>query len=448
MGFVAAALLLGACSSGGDSGNTGGTTGSTGGTTGSTGGTTGSTGGTTGSTGGTTGSTGGTTGSTGGTTGSTGGTTGSTGGTTGSSGGTTGSNGGTTGGNGGSGGTAAGGTGGTTSTGPKLSAGCGMAPGSSDSQSNFVLKNIMVTGVDTAFVSAHPPSNTSYTWTMRNYGIRLPKSYNPNSPYALDLEGTGCGGNDTVGKGGDFALPSTGATQMEAIQIGLSYLPSNSINTCATFADGYSNSPEPAYMRAIINEIEANYCVDMNKVFVNGYSSGAWMAALSGCTNADQVRAFGVQVGGGLRTRPPCMNKPVAAMFVVGLADTGNPIGPLKTAQNDSFGSVGLRDEILKRNGCVAQDFQIVDTCSANGGTCAAGIQIGDTYSNVPNAVWNDTYSKCHMYTGCPAKYPVVWCPLNVNHGNGQTPMGGDSALIENYRRTAMWQFFSSLPPE
>ena len=51
------------------------------------------------------------------------------------------------------------------------------------------------------------------------------------------------------------------------------------------------------------------------------------------------------------------------------------------------------------------------------------------------------------MYTGCPPKYPVVWCPLNVNHGNGPNPMGTDGgAVLEGYRLQGMWDFFNSRP--
>jgi hypothetical protein len=296
----------------------------------------------------------------------------------------------------------------------------------------------------------------TYSFTKRNYFMRLPTGYDPNTPVAIDMAGVGCGGNDIAGMNGDYTIPpgpSAGVNQSVTIQVGLSYVPSNSINTCATYADNFVNTPEPAYLNAIIDDISSKYCVDKNKVFVTGYSSGAWEAIMSGCANQDRVRGFGVQIGGGLRlTHAVCEAKPSAAMFVVGLQDTGNPIGPLATPLNNSYGSQGARDEQLKRNGCVASDFTFVDTCSA-GATgagqpaCAAGVATGDTYGNAPHAQWNAKYPKCMMYTGCPAKYPVVWCPLNVNHGNGPNPMGTDGgAILEGYRLQGMWDFFSSLP--
>ena len=63
-------------------------------------------------------------------------------------------------------------------------------------------------------------------------------------------------------------------------------------------------------------------------------------------------------------------------------------------------------------------------------------------------AMWNAKYPKCLTFTGCPAKFPVVWCPLDVNHGNGPHPMGPDQSVVDSYRLTGMWEFFSSLPPE
>jgi poly(3-hydroxybutyrate) depolymerase len=270
------------------------------------------------------------------------------------------------------------------------------------------------------------------------------------------MAGTGCAGGETTGNNMAYALPplASGATsQAESIQIGLSYNKSSAANpSCIAFTDDYPNSPEVQYLSAVADDVAAHYCVDKNKVFLNGYSSGAWEAVLGGLTNQDKIRAYGVQIGGGLRKNgPAAINKPIAAMFVVGTIDSGNPIGPMATPKNDSIGSVAARDELLKRNGCVAPDFQIVDTCPGTGNTptvpCTAGVVVGDTYSNVPHTMWNAKYPKCHMYTGCPAKYPVVWCPLIADHGDGNIPGGGDGgAIVESYRKQGMWDFFMSLP--
>jgi poly(3-hydroxybutyrate) depolymerase len=301
-------------------------------------------------------------------------------------------------------------------------AGCAMQPAVDDSQTNFVKKEIMVSGVDATFIAKYPPNaGSKYSWTKRNYYLRLPKSYSPDQPYAIDMAGTGCGGNETSGSAGEYVIPP-GAAQTEALQVALSFVTSSAANpNCVGFTDDYVNSPEPQYINAVIDDVSAKYCVSKAKVFVNGYSSGAWEAIMTGCTNQDRVRAFGVQIGGGLRMhRPACMPKPSAAMFVVGLQDTANPIGPLTVAQNDSLGSAPARDELLMRNGC---------TGTATG-------------------PWNAAYPKCVMYTGCPAKYPVVWCAMNVNHGNGPNPMGTDGGtVLEGYRRQGLWEFFKSLPP-
>lgn len=418
VGLVAMGLLLGACSSsdGGGDDNTAGT--AAGGTLGG-GGTAGASGETAnaGSSGASTAGQGGAEGTAGGNAG------GSAGVQAGGAGGVD---------NGGAGGESAG-SGGTGGAAMNLSAGCGMLPRDEDSTDSFVKYDIMVPGVDPAFISANPPTNAGeYTWTARNFYLRLPQNYDVSKPYAIDIAGTGCGGNATVGASGDYILPPM-STQTDAIQVALSYVPSSTVNTCATFADDFTNSPEPMYLNAIIDELEAKYCIDKNKVFVNGYSSGAWEAVMSGCTNQDKVRAYGVQIGGGLRiSHPTCLDKPAAAFFVVGTADTGNPIGPLDAPLHDSYGSAPARDEQLVRNGCVASDFAFTHD---------------DVYGNAPHAEWNPAYPKCQMYTGCPAEYPVVWCPLDVNHGDGPNPTGTDGgAILASYRLTAMWEFFMSLP--
>jgi hypothetical protein len=334
------------------------------------------------------------------------------------------------------------------------SAGCGMAAMSTDSMTKFTQKVIMVSGVDPAFVARFPVSGgAQFNWTHRNFYLRLPANYDPSVAYPVDMEGSGCAGGETTGSAGEYALPAT-VNQTAAIQIGLSYVTSPAATpSCTDWTYDYTNSPEPAYLHAVMAAVEASYCVDTSRIFINGYAESGALATLAGCTNPDEIRAYGVQIGGGLTLKhPACKPGPVAAMYVVGINDGGTPIGPLATPQDDSVGSVASRDELLHRNGCVAPDFQIVDTCPAIDPTslalpCAAGVATGDTYGNAPHALWDPAYPKCHTYTGCPAKYPVVWCPLSVNHGNGPNPMGSDGgSTVENYRRTAMWKFFSTLP--
>jgi poly(3-hydroxybutyrate) depolymerase len=269
--------------------------------------------------------------------------------------------------------------------------------------------------VDAAFVAAHAPNaGSQYSWTHRNYFLKLPQGYDGTTPFPVTIAGTACAGTETAGATGDYSLPTDKMNvESGAIKISQSYVVSDAVSSCAGFADDFANSPEPAYLRAVLAEVEANYCVDTSKVFINGFDSGAFQAVTAGCTNASQIRAFGVQIGGGLRlTHAPCETHPVAAMFVVGTQDTAEPIGPVTPPVNDSNGSAPARDDLLTRNGCVGND----------------------------TAPWNASYPACVKYTGCPVAYPVVWCPLDVPH------IGGDQTQVATYRLQGLWEFYSSLP--
>jgi poly(3-hydroxybutyrate) depolymerase len=323
----------------------------------------------------------------------------------------------------------AGGSGsGTFPTGP--SSGCNMPPAATDSSTNWVKRDIDVTGVPADFIATYtfsyydPVTNKtghdgpSYTWTHRNYFVRLPTGYDPSTPYPVVIGGSGCGGSETVGSEGGYSVLGTGPGETQAIQVSLSYVneAKASPSGCIGFADDFTNSPEPAYIRAAIADMESKYCIDKSKVFLSGYSSGAWEATLSGCTNSDELRGYGVQIGGGLRLhRPACTTHPVAAIYVVGKSDTSNPIGPLTSPNDDSYGSAPSRDDILTRNGCT---------------------------DKTTTAMWDPTYPMCVKYTGCPAQYPVVWCALE---GVGHNPDPND-ATVNLYRYNAIWKFYSTLP--
>jgi polyhydroxybutyrate depolymerase len=288
------------------------------------------------------------------------------------------------------------------------SAGCGKGPPAGDGSDSFVRHDLDVTGVDPAFVAAHPPqaSLKPYDWTHRNYFLKLPAHYDENRAYPVSMGAPGCGGDKFSGNNGGLrALPNG---QADAIEIGLSYV----FDGGACFADDYVNTPELPYFDALLREVESRYCVDRSRVFVDGFSSGAWETYLFGCARAGVVRGIGTAEGGLRLTRPACTNVPVAAFLIAGLQDQENPIGPLATPKNDSYGSAPARDDILKRNGCT--------------GT-----------AQVP---WDPAFPKCLRYTDCPAEYPVVWCAIDDGHGPGNPPGG------PNYSGQGFWKFWSLLP--
>jgi poly(3-hydroxybutyrate) depolymerase len=320
------------------------------------------------------------------------------------------------GGSGNAGGTAGGGgTGGGSATG---TLGCKMNPPDTDSSTKWVKHDIEVSGVDPAFITQYPPNaGTTYNWTHRNYFLRLPTGYDSSKVYPVTIGSSGCGGPETVGSEGGYAPLGTSPGETQAIQVALSYVLSSAANSdCggAVFADKFPNSPDVQYLAAVVKDVQAKYCSDAGKVFLSGYSSGAFESVQLGCANSDILRGYGVQIGGGLRVNGPKPCKgPIAAMFVVGLQDNENPIGPLASPLHDSTGTAPARDEVLKRNGC----------------------------TDNTTAPWDPAYPDCVKYTSCPAKYPVVWCPIMSGH----TPDAADPA-IGKYRYEGLWKFWSTLP--
>jgi poly(3-hydroxybutyrate) depolymerase len=298
---------------------------------------------------------------------------------------------------------------------PRKSAGCGLPPPTTDSDAGFIKHDLMVSGVSQSYIAAHAlaPDDAPYTFTARNYYVRLPTGYDVNKPYRVVFGGAGCGGKATVGSEGAY-LPSVHADQL---QISMSYLPTQG-NTTATnpgscFADGATDSPEVPYFDAVLAEVAKKYCIDEKKVTVEGYSSGAWMALLLGWARAGVVRGIALEAGGLRNNRPPGANKPVAAFMVATNGDTENPInlmpGDAKAIELAALGSGQARDEILKRNGC----------------------------TGTTTAMWDADYPLCQKYTGCPAAYPVVWCLMNT---------GGHFPAHKPYTPDGYSKFLGSLP--
>ena len=250
-----------------------------------------------------------------------------------------------------------------------MTAGCGKQI--LDEPGKDILHNLMVKGV------------------ARRYWTKLPTNYDPAKPTPLVFYGPGCGASGVEG------APLDNSIKDSAMRVFV-------IGTGGCF-DTAGPEPETGYFNAVLDEVQANFCTDTAKVFVSGYSSGAWLSDLLSCTAGDRIRAIGTAAGGFKATHPPCKGNP-AAMFHAGTNDGANPITKLN-AQGVNEGSSAARDRLLMDNGCTAETKE-----------------------------WDPKYPYCKEYIGC--KSPVVWCQQDgVGHSNG-----------EEVARTGWWKFWSSLP--
>jgi poly(3-hydroxybutyrate) depolymerase len=336
------------------------------------------------------------------------------------------------GGSAGSGGT--GGSGGTPPGGPYdvprgKSVGCGTV-NLEDEPGAYEVHDLNVPGVDSYWLTEREPyaGQSPYTFEFRSYAIRLPVGYDPNVPYPIVFQGGGCGNTDgTSGHtGGRDMLPDSGEGQ--AIQVGLSYVYPDGAGAC--FQDEGANTYELPYFDAVYAEINSKYCIDLEKVFIGGYSSGAWMAYSMAFARGGVIRGIGTGAGGIRADRPPESELPFAAFMITGEDDGANPVHDTKDGSTcggteaegcwkgeticgfpgaedcEDEGSAAARDHILERNGCVGTTTE----------------QFG---------IWPD----CKKYTGCPAAFPVVYCMPAGGHTDG-----------EDRLNPGVWDFWSALP--
>lgn len=105
--------------------------------------------------------------------------------------------------------------------------------------------------------------------------------------------------------------------------------------------EGGADNRDLAFTRAMLDEIEDNYCVDLDRVFTTGFSNGAFFSTLLGCEMSERFAAVAPVAGGALRgeCRP---RRPVPVMIHHGTRDDLIPV---------EWARAG-RDQWLSANGC------------------------------------------------------------------------------------------------
>jgi hypothetical protein len=247
-------------------------------------------------------------------------------------------------------------------------------------------------------VTIDPKFDAGYA--NRRYWTRPPQAYDKSKAWPLTIWGQGCG----QGNNPETTPMTMGPAAMASVQVEL-LAPQNQQNHCYYAGpDGDdAKSPELPYFDKVLEETLNTFCIDTSKVFVGGYSSGAWFTGLISCNRASKVRGIGMAAGGLQLNHDPCMG-PVAGLITRGTADGGTPLAQAEAA----------RDSLIERNGCTM-----------------------NTMPWLPGETAFDS-SSCVEYQGCMPGYPVIWCPTPGGHTNTIN----DSKLTPH----GLWKLWSSLP--
>ncbi len=250
------------------------------------------------------------------------------------------------------------------------------------------------------------PATGNLTLTLGNdtlqYIVSIPDDYDPSQPYPLGFGLHGANRTDQNCHDGDCAgfqsVMEDHAILVYTRSVSAGWQDSNDVR-----------SRNLALFTAVLDKLLADYCVEEDRVFVAGTSSGATFSNILGCAMGDRIRAV-IPVAGGLPARNNCVGRP-AALVIHGVDDP----------------------HVLFEYGQDARDaYRSANGCDNDTNPAIAGLH---------QRVVDDREShECADYLGCDPGLPVRWCEHSEGGYDGSThgwPLFGGAAI---------WEFVSALP--
>jgi poly(3-hydroxybutyrate) depolymerase len=235
----------------------------------------------------------------------------------------------------------------------------------------------------------------------REYILRVPDDYDNTRPYRLVLAYHWRSGTaEQVANGG-----LGGST--EDPYFGLWDLAENSTIFVAPegLDAGWANTGgrDVALTDAILEEVQADLCIDTTRIFATGFSFGAAMSHALACSRADVFRGVALYAGAQLSG---CEGgtTPIAYFHAHGVSDS---------VLNFEQLGLPLRDRYVALNGCTPQ--------------------------NPPAPAANSGTHICTSYEGCSEGHPVRWCA----HGGDHNPTEKDQGQSESWVPGEAWAFIT-----
>lgn len=244
------------------------------------------------------------------------------------------------------------------------------------------------------------------TVSTSDYYFTFPESYDGQTPLPVIMGFHGCGaGNRGTGIDSTEFIRLTRNTPFEE-----EYVVAVPISQDAGGCWNYNN--DMPRIKAMYDDLVENHCVDQNRVFATGHSSGANLICevhnTQHTADAEYLGFKGIAPVSGI---PVTIGTPVAVMYIQGIMDS---------ERGNSDGAD------------VVQRFRAGNMCM-------------DTYT--PYAEVEGCQSKynqaavdpgCRLYDGCDLK--TVWC----RHNDGD--YGGTMHGVPCFAMQGMYDFFESLP--
>jgi poly(3-hydroxybutyrate) depolymerase len=263
--------------------------------------------------------------------------------------------------------------------------------------------------------------------SSREYIIDIPANYDPTQPYRLIFSWHQAYGSDTgnaIGQYPAFSGPNFDAANYAFFGL---HREATAANQPAIFVapEGIGNLPwdfkrDSVLFDDLLTLIDANLCIDDNRVFSTGFSFGAMMSYALSITRQTKLRAVVAMAAANynLPNEPTDTNAaPVAYMGTTGMSD-----GTCPWVGNDA----------MKQGGkyCILQHAQ------DNGCTIPGTIQTTSVGSKK---------CLCFDFEGCKAGYPVKACtfvgahtPASVDDGSST----GDDGL-KAFIPPLAWKFIA-----
>lgn len=234
------------------------------------------------------------------------------------------------------------------------------------------------------------PKKVPIAGKTRAYTLVVPASYAPGTSYPLVYV--------LHGHGGSGAQART-SFDLESVADGKALFVYPDAPGGWDLDSPAAKNADVALFDASLAQIQGAYCVDLRRVFVAGFSNGAYMANQLACRRGERIRGVASHAGGGPyetsgqydeQGNLVCSGKPVASLVVHGTADA-------TVAPSEGQKSI--------------DHWTHANHCSGTGGAAPAG---------------------CTAHASCTN--PVVTCKV-PGLGHGLWPQA----------KTVTWQFFQSL---